>query len=72
MVLHDCSKILDGYAEELQTALKHKKGNLSNVSVRMLDPATVLYLFRRMTDEVQTIFNLIKVLHAGSATFYGM
>ncbi|GJN27196.1 hypothetical protein PR202_gb15195 [Eleusine coracana subsp. coracana] len=57
-VLHDCNKILDGYAEELTTALKHKKDKLSNVSLRMLDPATVLYLFRRMTDEDCELLNL--------------
>jgi hypothetical protein len=32
-------------------ALKHKKEKLSNASLGMLDPATVLSLFRRMTDE---------------------
>ena len=58
-ILHDCNKVLDGYTEELSNALKHKKERLSNISLRMLDPATVLYLFGRMTDEVQTIFNLL-------------
>jgi hypothetical protein len=54
MVLHDCNKILDGHAEELSSALQHKNTELSNVSLCMLDPATVLYLFSRMTDEVHT------------------
>uniref|UniRef100_A0A0A9F373 Uncharacterized protein n=1 Tax=Arundo donax TaxID=35708 RepID=A0A0A9F373_ARUDO len=37
----------------------------------MLDPATVLSLFRRMTDQVHTILNLSRVLLAVSATMFG-
>ena len=61
-MIHDCSKILDGHAEELKNALQNKKEKVSTSSVRMLDPATVLSLFRRMTDEVGAIFHSSKVL----------
>jgi hypothetical protein len=70
-VLHDCNKILDGHAEELRSALKHKKETNFNVSLQMLDPATVLSLFRRMTDEVHTFFHLSRLLHAASTTCMG-
>ncbi|KAL6650947.1 hypothetical protein ACP70R_009872 [Stipagrostis hirtigluma subsp. patula] len=58
MIIHDCSKILDGHTEELKKALQHKKERVSCGSVRMLDPATVLSLFRRMTDEDCELLNL--------------
>ncbi|OEL25158.1 DNA-directed RNA polymerase III subunit 1 [Dichanthelium oligosanthes] len=58
IVIHDCSKILDGHTEELKNALQHKKEKVSTSSVRMLDPATVLSLFRRMTDEDCELLNL--------------
>ncbi|KAL6903610.1 hypothetical protein ACP4OV_004423 [Aristida adscensionis] len=58
IVIHDCSKILDGHTEELKKALQHKKERVSCSSVRMLDPATALSLFRRMTDEDCELLNL--------------
>ncbi|CAL5026703.1 unnamed protein product [Urochloa decumbens] len=57
-VIHDCSKILDGHTEELKNALQHKKEKVSTSSPRTLDPATVLSLFRRMTDEDCELLNL--------------
>jgi hypothetical protein len=64
VILHDCSKILDGSTEELRSALLHKKEKLSIASVHILDPATVLSLFKRVTDEVDAtfFFNLTRVL----------
>jgi hypothetical protein len=50
-VLHDCNK---------KFALKHKKEKLSNASLGMLDPATVISLFRRMTDEVHIFFFIVQ------------
>uniref|UniRef100_A0A0E0DFL6 DNA-directed RNA polymerase subunit n=1 Tax=Oryza meridionalis TaxID=40149 RepID=A0A0E0DFL6_9ORYZ len=38
IILHDCSKTLDGSTEELRDALSHKKEKLSISAVRMLDP----------------------------------
>ncbi|XP_062226032.1 DNA-directed RNA polymerase III subunit 1 isoform X1 [Phragmites australis] len=58
MVMHDCSKILDGHTEELKNSLQRKKDKVSISSVRMLDPATVLSLFKRMTDEDCELLNL--------------
>nr|CAB3487477.1 unnamed protein product [Digitaria exilis] len=58
IVIHDCSKILDGHTEELKNALQNKKEKASISSVRMLDPATVLSLFKRMTDEDCELLNL--------------
>lgn len=69
-MIHDCSKILDGHTEELKNALQNKKEKVSISSVRMLDPATVLSLFKRMTDEVGAIFHSSKVL-LKSVTIYG-
>lgn len=71
-MIHDCSKILDGHAEELKNALQNKKEKVSTSSVRMLDPATVLSLFRRMTDEVGAIFHSSKILREESTTIYGI
>ena len=71
-MIHDCSKILDGHAEELKNALQHKKEKVSTSSVRMLDPATVLSLFRRMTDEVGAIFHSSKVLLEEDTTMDGI
>ena len=71
-MIHDCSKILDGHAEELKNALQNKKEKVSTSSVRMLDPATVLSLFRRMTDEVGTIFHSSKVLLEEDTTMDGI
>jgi hypothetical protein len=61
IILHDCSKTLDGSTEELRDALSHKKEKLSISAVRMLDPAIVLSLFKRMTDEVDPIFLSFKI-----------
>uniref|UniRef100_A0A0E0H2I5 DNA-directed RNA polymerase subunit n=1 Tax=Oryza nivara TaxID=4536 RepID=A0A0E0H2I5_ORYNI len=58
IILHDCSKTLDGSTEELRDALSHKKEKLSISAVRMLDPAIVLSLFKRMTDEDCELLNL--------------
>uniref|UniRef100_A0A0E0KS82 DNA-directed RNA polymerase subunit n=1 Tax=Oryza punctata TaxID=4537 RepID=A0A0E0KS82_ORYPU len=58
IILHDCSKTLDGSTEELRDALSHKKEKISISAVRMLDPATVLSLFKRMTDEDCELLNL--------------
>lgn len=58
IILHDCSKTLDGSTEELRSALSHKKEKISISAVRMLDPATVLSLFRRMSDEDCELLNL--------------
>nr|CAB3484960.1 unnamed protein product [Digitaria exilis] len=58
IVIHDCSKILDGHTEELKNALQNKKEKTSISSLRMLDPATVLSLFKRMTDEDCELLNL--------------
>ncbi|XP_006653556.2 DNA-directed RNA polymerase III subunit 1 [Oryza brachyantha] len=58
IILHDCSKTLDGSTEELKEALSHKKEKLSFSAVHMLDPATVLSLFKRMTDEDCELLNL--------------
>jgi hypothetical protein len=71
-VIHDCSKILDEHTEELKNALQHKKEKVSTSSVRMLDPATALSLFRRMTDEVGTIFHSSKLLREESTTIFGI
>ena len=62
VIVHDCSKTLDGSTEELRAALKHKKEKLAITSVHTLDPATVLSLFRRMTDEVDATFFFIGML----------
>jgi DNA-directed RNA polymerase III subunit RPC1 len=56
VIVHDCSKTLDGSTEELRSALSHKKEKLIITSIHILDPATVLSLFRRMTDEVDATF----------------
>lgn len=58
LIVHDCSKTLDGSTEELRSALSHKKEKLSISSVHTLDPATVLSLFKRMTDEDCELLNL--------------
>uniref|UniRef100_A0ACD5ZP30 Uncharacterized protein n=1 Tax=Avena sativa TaxID=4498 RepID=A0ACD5ZP30_AVESA len=58
VIVHDCSKTLDGSTEELRSALSHKKEKLSITSIHILDPATVLSLFRRMTDEDCELLNL--------------
>uniref|UniRef100_A0A0E0DFL4 DNA-directed RNA polymerase subunit n=1 Tax=Oryza meridionalis TaxID=40149 RepID=A0A0E0DFL4_9ORYZ len=58
IILHDCSKTLDGSTEELRDALSHKKEKLSISAVRMLDPVIVLSLFKRMTDEDCELLNL--------------
>ncbi|WVZ86219.1 hypothetical protein U9M48_033038 [Paspalum notatum var. saurae] len=58
IVIHDCSKILDGHTEELKNALQNKKEKVSTSSIRVLDPATVLSLFRKMTDEDCELLNL--------------
>uniref|UniRef100_A0A0D9W6L6 DNA-directed RNA polymerase subunit n=1 Tax=Leersia perrieri TaxID=77586 RepID=A0A0D9W6L6_9ORYZ len=58
VILHDCSKTLDGSTEELKSALSHKKEKISISAVRMLDPATVLSLFKRMSDEDCELLNL--------------
>jgi len=57
-IVHDCSKTLDGNAEELRSALSHKKEKLSINSVHLLDPQTVLSLFKRITDEDCELLNL--------------
>ncbi|ONM16384.1 DNA-directed RNA polymerase III subunit 1 [Zea mays] len=58
IVVHDCSKVLDGHTEELKNALQNKKEKVSASSVLVLDPATVLSLFRRMIDEDCELLNL--------------
>ncbi|KAM0880607.1 hypothetical protein ACQ4PT_033448 [Festuca glaucescens] len=57
-IVHDCSKTLDPSAEELRSALSHKKEKLSFPLVHMLDPQTVLSLFKRITDEDSELLNL--------------
>lgn len=64
VIVHDCSKTLDGSAEELRSALSHKKEKLAITSIHTLDPATVLSLFRRMIDEVDaTLFSSYKSIY---------
>ncbi|KAL5216799.1 hypothetical protein ABZP36_008200 [Zizania latifolia] len=58
IILHDCSKTLDGSTEAIRSALSHKKEKISISAVRMLDAATVLSLFRRMIDEDCELLNL--------------
>ncbi|XP_020179213.1 DNA-directed RNA polymerase III subunit 1 [Aegilops tauschii subsp. strangulata] len=58
VIVHDCSKTLDGSTEELRSALSHKKEKLAITSIHTLDPATVLSLFRRMIDEDCELLNL--------------
>ncbi|KAG8082497.1 hypothetical protein GUJ93_ZPchr0014g47527 [Zizania palustris] len=58
IILHDCSKTLDGSAEQIRSALSHKKEKISISAIRMLDAATVLFLFRRMIDEDCKLLNL--------------
>ncbi|KAM0885581.1 hypothetical protein ACQ4PT_030246 [Festuca glaucescens] len=57
-IVHDCSKTLDPSAEELRSALSHKKEKLSFPLVHLLDPQTVLSLFKRITDEDSELLNL--------------
>jgi hypothetical protein len=72
IVVHDCSKVLDGHTEELKNALQNKKEKVSANSVRVLDPATVLSLFRRMTDEVGANFHPSRVLCEEGTVMYGI
>ncbi|XP_047079531.1 DNA-directed RNA polymerase III subunit 1-like [Lolium rigidum] len=57
-IVHDCSKTLDPSAEELRSALSHKKEKLSFPMVHLLDPQTVLSLFKRITHEDCELLNL--------------
>lgn len=52
-IIHDRSKLIDGL-EECRAAIAHTKEARGSISLasHIINPATVLSLFKRMSDEV--------------------
>lgn len=53
-IIHDCSKLRDGFLEECKSAIaRTKESHLGiNPATYILNPVKVLFLFQRMLDEV--------------------
>lgn len=53
-IIHDRSKVTDGSLEEFASAISHTKESKApvNAATYILNPVKVLFLFKRMIDEV--------------------